>query len=196
VQKSSLYVTGDPEADRLLMDDPLALLVGMLLDQQVPMEWAFIGPYRLRERMGGTLDAKLIAAMPPEELEKIFKGPRALHRFPGSMAKRTQQMAQHLVDGYGGEAEALWRDASTGDELLARLKAVPGFGEEKAKIFTALLAKRFGVRPPGWEAAAGVFSDDSPRSVADSDSAEALEQVRQWKRAMKAKGKTKADPDT
>jgi uncharacterized HhH-GPD family protein len=194
--KGTLAVTGDHDADHLLNTDPLALLIGMLLDQQVPMEWAFIGPHRLRERMGGKLDAATIASMPLDELEKVFKGPPALHRFPGSMAKRTQQLCQHLVEHYRGDAAAVWRDAATGEELFARLRALPGFGDEKAKIFTALLAKRLGVRPPGWEKAAGPFADDTPRSVADIDSAETLEQVRLWKRAMKAKGKTKADSDT
>jgi uncharacterized HhH-GPD family protein len=191
--RGDLAVTGNPESDQLLNRDPLALLIGMLLDQQVPMEWAFRAPHRLRERLGGRLDAATIASTDPDELLAAFKGPPALHRFPGSMAKRTQEMSRHLVERYDGDASALWRDAATGDELLARLRALPGFGEEKARIFTALLAKRFGVRPEGWEAAAGPFADATPRSVADIDSAESLERVRTWKRAQKAKGKSKAD---
>lgn len=182
----TLPVTGDPEADQLLVDDPLALMIGMLLDQQVPMEWAFAGPLKLRERMGGRLDAAEIAAADPAELEAVFKGPPALHRFPGSMAKRTQALCQHLVDHYDGDAAAVWAGLDDGRTLLRRVKDLPGYGVEKAKIFTALLAKRFGVRPDGWEEATSPFSDDEPRSVADIDSAEALQSVRAWKKMRKA----------
>ena len=185
-------VTGDPDADRFLVEHPLALLIGMLLDQQVPMEWAFKGPHTLAQRLGG-LDAAAIAAMPPDDLIEVFKQKPALHRFPGSMAKRTHDLCRALVDEYGGDAEAVWRDAPTGDELLGRLRALPGFGEMKSKIFLALLAKRLGVTPPGWEKAAAPYSDSTPRSVADIDSAETLARVRDWKRSQKAKGKTKAD---
>ena len=187
--ESSLPVTGNAEADRLLVTDPLALVVGMLLDQQVPMEWAFGSPLRLRERLGGQLDASQIAAMPLEELEAAFKGPPALHRYPGSMAKRTHQLCQHLVDQHGGKADAVWRTVDTGAELLRRVKALPGFGDEKAKIFTALLAKRFGVRPAGWEEAAAPFSDDLKRSVADIDGPDALAEVRSFKQRKKADAK-------
>lgn len=186
-----LPVTGDPEADQLLVEDPLARLIGMLLDQQVPMEWAFASPLRLRERLGGRLDAAHIAAMPAEELDAAFKGPPALHRFPGSMAARTQQLCQHLVDHHGGDAEAVWRGVEDGKELRRRLLALPGFGSEKARIFLALLAKRFGIRPQGWEEAAAPFSDDKKRSVADIDSAEALLEVRAFKKLKKAEGKGK-----
>lgn len=186
-------VTGDPEADQLLTDDPLALMIGMLLDQQVPMEWAFAGPLKLRERMGGRLDAAEIAAADPERFEAIFKGPPALHRFPGSMGKRTQALCQHLVDHYGGDAAAVWRDVDDGAELLRRVRELPGFGGEKSKIFTALLAKRFGIRPAGWEEATAPFSDDEPRSVADIDSPETLQRVRAWKKMMKAQKRSKAD---
>jgi len=185
-------VTGDPDADRFLVEHPLALLVGMLLDQQVPMEWAFKGPQTLAQRLGG-LDAAAIAAMAPDDLIEVFKQKPALHRFPGSMAKRTHDLCRALVDEYGGDAAAVWRDAPSGDELLARLRALPGFGEMKAKIFLALLAKRLGVTPPGWEEAAAPYSDSTPRSVADIDSPETLARVRDWKRSQKAKGKTKAD---
>jgi uncharacterized HhH-GPD family protein len=184
-------VTGDPEADRLLVEDPLARLIGMLLDQQVPMEWAFSSPLRLRERLGGRLDAAAIAAMPLEALEVAFKGPPALHRYPGSMAKRTQQLCQHLVDEHGGRAEAVWEGVPTGAELFARLRALPGFGGEKAKIFLALLAKRFDIRPEGWEEPAKPFSDDVHRSIADVSSPEALQEVRAFKKLMKAQGKGK-----
>jgi uncharacterized HhH-GPD family protein len=189
----TLPVTGDPEADKLLVDDPLALTIGMLLDQQVPMEWAFSGPLRLRDKLGGRLDATEIAALDPAELEAMFKGPPALHRYPGSMAKRTQALCQYLVEHYGGDAAAVWAGVDNGGELLRRVRALPGFGADKARIFTALLAKRFGVRPPGWEQATAPFSDDQPRSVADVDSPESLQRVRSWKKAMKAQGKTKGD---
>ena len=189
--QGDLYITGDPEADALLNTDPLAVLIGMLLDQQVPMEWAFASPLKLKDRLGGTLDAATIAALPLEELEVLFKGPPALHRFPGSMAKRTQQLCQQLVDDYGGRAEGVWTGVADGQELFDRLHALPGYGGEKAKIFMALLAKRFGVRPAGWEETARPFSDDTHRSVADIDSAESLHEVRAFKKLMKAKGKGK-----
>jgi uncharacterized HhH-GPD family protein len=189
-----LPLTGDPAADELLVQDPLARLLGMLLDQQVPMEWAFAGPYQLTKRLGtDRLDAKVLAEMAPDELEKLFKGPPALHRFPGSMAKRAQALCQELVEKYDGDAEAVWRGAESGAELVKRVQALPGFGKDKSRIFVALLAKRFGVRPEGWEQATAPFSDDQPRSVADIDSPEALARVRQWKKAMKAQGKSKSD---
>jgi len=189
-----LPITGDPEADGLLASSPFALLVGMLLDQQVPMEWAFKGPRTLEQRLGGLEPAQL-AAMTPEEVEAVFKAKPAVHRFPGSMAKRAHALAVQLVEEYGGDASRVWSDAATGDELLERLRALPGFGEEKSKIFAALLAKRFGVRPPGWESAAAPFSDAVPRSVADVESPETLAQVREWKRSQKAKGKTKTETE-
>ena len=189
--QGDLAVTGDADADALLNRDPLAILIGMLLDQQVPMEWAFASPLKLQARLGGTLDATAIAAMPLEDLEAVFKGPPALHRFPGSMAKRTQQLCQHLVDHYGGQPEAVWTGVTSGQELYQRLHAMPGYGGEKAKIFTAVLAKRFGIRPDGWEDASRPFSDATHRSVADVDSPESLLEVRTFKKLMKAKGKGK-----
>lgn len=191
--KVSVPVTGNAEADELNATDPLALLIAMLLDQQVPMEWAFVAPYRLKERLGGQLDAAAIARMDPDEFIALFKGPPALHRFPGSMAKRAQALTQRIVDEYGGDASRIWREAENGEELQRRLLALPGFGPDKTRIFIALLAKRLGIRPPGWEKAAGPFADDTPRSVADIDSAETLARVREWKQAMKKQGKTKAD---
>jgi uncharacterized HhH-GPD family protein len=188
-----LPVTGDPEADRLLVEDPLARLIGMLLDQQVPMEWAFSSPFKLKERLGGVLDAGAIAALPLDQLEAVFKGPPALHRYPASMAKRTQQLCQHLVDEYGGRADAVWVGVTSGSDLFKGLKGLPGFGGEKAKIFLALLAKRFGIAPEGWEGPAEPFSDDTPRSVADVDSAETLQRVREFKQMKKAQGKGKDD---
>jgi len=192
VSDADIPVTGDPAADQLLAENPLALLIGMLLDQQVPMEWAFKGPWTLEQRLGG-LDARRIAAMPPDELDAVFRAKPAVHRFPSAMAKRTHALCQALVDDYGGDAAAVWRAAPDGATLLARVRALPGFGAEKSKIFVALLGKRLGVRPPGWEDAAAPFSDATPRSVADIDSADTLAQVRDWKRAQKARGKGKAD---
>jgi uncharacterized HhH-GPD family protein len=189
----TFFITGDADADRLLHDEPLALLLGMLLDQQVPMEWAFASPAKLRDRLGGRLDATELAAMDPERVDAVFREKPALHRYPGSMAKRAHELCQVIADEYGGDASRVWSDAATGDELLARLSALPGFGKEKARIFLAVLAKRLGVRPTGWEAAAAPFSDDVRRSVADADSPAHLEEVRAFKKAMKAAGRTKAD---
>jgi len=185
--------SGDPAADQLLEDDPLALLIGMLLDQQVPMEKAFHSPYDLKERLGGELDAASIASMDPAKLVEVFSARPSLHRFPGSMANRTQAMCQALVDEFGGRAENVWVMAADGDDLVKRLTTLPGFGQQKAQIFTALLAKRFGIRPPGWEAAAGVYGQEGHRSVADVDGPESLAAVRVYKREAKAKAKAKAD---
>jgi uncharacterized HhH-GPD family protein len=192
VPRPTFPITGDPSADELLVADPLALLIGMLLDQQVPMEWAFRGPATLSERLGG-LDAARIAAMTPEAVEAVFKEKPALHRYPGSMAKRTHALCRHIVDTYDGDASKIWRGVRDPEVLLERLRALPGYGDEKAKIMLAILAKRFGRAPKGWEAVAQPFSDDRPRSVADVDSAEALARVRDWKRAQKAKGRAKSD---
>jgi uncharacterized HhH-GPD family protein len=189
----TLTVTGEPAADALLIDDPLALLIGMLLDQQFPMERAFVAPYRLQERRGRKLDAAEIAAADPDEIAEVFRTPPALHRYWGAMSKRTQALCQILVDEYGGDAAAVWTGVDSGAELLERVQALPGFGKEKSKIFVALLAKRFGIRPAGWEQAASPFSDDQPRSVADIDSPENFERVKAWKKAMKAAGKGKQD---
>ncbi len=190
---TGFYITGDPEADGLLDRDPLALLLGMMLDQQVPMEWAFASPAKLAERLGGTLDAGAMTTMAPEALEEAFRDKPSLHRYPGSMARRAQELCRHLVEHYGGRAEAVWEGVASGEELRARLQALPGFGAEKARIFLAVLAKRRGVRPPGWEEAAAPFSDDQRRSVADVTSPETLQEVRAFKQAKKAAGKTKAD---
>jgi uncharacterized HhH-GPD family protein len=188
----SIPVTGIPEADRLLVTDPLALLIGMLLDQQVPMEWAFKGPLSLQERLGG-LDAGAIAAMEPEALVEVFCAKPALHRYPAVMARRTHELCQFLVEHYDGDAAKVWKGVRSGDELYRRLRELPGYGEEKAKIFLAILAKRLGKTPAGWEDAAAPFSDDVPRSVADISSPEALQEVRAFKKAQKAKGKGKGD---
>ena len=184
-------LTGDPDADQLLATDPLALLIGMLLDQQVPMERAFHSPYELKERLGGRLDAASIAEADPDELASVFAERPALHRFPGSMAARTHELCRHLVEHYGGSAERLWEGVTSGEELLARVKALPGFGDQKARIFVALLGKRLGVTPPGWEQAAGAYGKPGWFSVADVDGPEALARVREHKRAVKANAKAK-----
>ena len=189
----TLAVTGDASADRLLNNDPLALMIGMLLDQQIAIELAFVGPSRLAQRLGGSLDAHQIAAMDPEEFVEICRTKPALHRFPASMGGRIQEMCRHLVEHYEGDAAAIWRRVRVADVLRDRLAEVPGFGPEKVKIFTALLAKRFGRQPSGWETVAGVFADDELRSVADLDSPEALIARRERRKAMKAAGKSKVD---
>ncbi len=188
-----LPLTGDPDADQLLEDDPLALLIGMLLDQQVPMEKAFRGPYDLKVRMGGRLDAAEIACMDAEALATLFRGPPALHRYPGSMAGRTQDLCRALVENYDGDAERVWRSAATGKELFANLKALPGFGEQKARIFVALLGKQLGVQPPGWEEEAGDYGrPGSYLSVADITDPDSLSRVRQYKKEKKAQAKAAA----
>jgi uncharacterized HhH-GPD family protein len=184
-----IHITDDAEADQLLSESPLALLIGMLLDQQVPMEWAFTGPKTIRERMDGELSAERICRADPDDLEAIFKGPPAVHRYPGSMAKRVQALCQHLLDEYEGRAEAVWEDADTGKELKKRLKALPGYGDQKARIFVALLGKQVGVQPDGWREAAGDYGLEGYRSVADITSPESLDEVREFKRAKKAEAK-------
>ncbi len=190
-----LSPTGNPEADGLLSSDPLALLIGMILDQQVPFERAFSAPSDLRDRLGGQLDPAAIAAMPPDELAEVFAARPALHRFPRSMAGRVQQVCAVIASTYGGDTAAIWTSAADGKELLANLRSLPGFGDQKAKIFVALLGKQFGVRPPGWEAVAGPYGEPGTfRSVADIDSPEAMQKVRQFKRQAKAEARAKASP--
>jgi uncharacterized HhH-GPD family protein len=168
-------------------------LIGMLLDQQVPMEWAFRGPATLRARLGH-LDASRIAAMDPEDLVAVCAEKPAIHRYPAAMARRIHDLCTVIERDYDGDAATVWSSVDDGGELVGRLRALPGYGAEKSKIFTAILAKRFGVAPPGWEAAAAPFSDDHPRSVADVESAASLERVRDWKKAMKAAQRSKSDP--
>ena len=185
-----IHVTGDDAVDQLLSDDPLALLIAMVLDQQVPLERAFRSPFDLRERLGGRLDVAELASMDPEALAAVFSEKPALHRFPKSMAGRVQEVCAVIVDTYGGDAAAIWTSAADGKTLLANVKALPGFGEQKARIFIALLGKQLGVRPPGWEKVASPYGDTgSFKSVADIDSPEALAKVRQYKQKMKAKAK-------
>jgi len=186
---SKLPLTGDEHADQLLEDDPLALLVGMLLDQQVPMEKAFHSPYDLKQRLGDRLDAADIATRDPDELKDMFKERPALHRFPGSMADRTQELCRRIVERYAGDAARVWTSAATGDELLANLRELPGFGEQKARVFTALLAKRLGVKPQGWEQAAGAYGQPGHYSVADIDGPDSLAAVRAYKKEQKARAK-------
>jgi uncharacterized HhH-GPD family protein len=164
----------------------------MVLDQQIPLERAFKSPHDLKERLGGTLDVGALASMDPETLSEIFSAKPALHRFPKSMAGRVQEVCRVIVDSYGGDAAAIWNSAADGKELLANIKALPGFGEQKARIFIGLLGKQFGVRPPGWEMAAAPFGEEgSFRSVADIDSPEALAKVRQYKQQVKAEARVK-----
>ncbi len=191
----TLYITGDHDADRLLNQNGTALLIGMLLDQQVPMEWAFAGPQTLSERLGH-LDARTIAATDPEEFVAVCAQKPAIHRFPASMGRRVHQLCVVLTEEYDGDGANVWKGVTDGAELAARLRALPGYGDEKTKIFIALLAKRIGVAPDGWREAAGVFGDDVPRSVADIDGPEALDKVRQWKKAQKAAKRDKQDRAT
>lgn len=184
-----LHLTGNDKADRLLSDNPLALVIGMLLDQQVPMEWAFASPATLADRLGAPLDAAAIAATDPERLETLFRQKPALHRYPGSMAKRVHALCQHVVDEYDGDPTAIWQDAADGPTLLRRLKALPGYGDQKARVFLALLGKQLGVTPAGWREAAGDYGKDGHRSIADVTSPEALLKVREHKQAMKQKAK-------
>lgn len=187
----TLHITGDETADRLLTDDPLALLIGMLLDQQVAMETAFAGPLKISER-AGTLDAAAIAGFDPEAFAELFKSTPAVHRFPGSMAARVQSLCAAVEQDWGGQASAIWtQDSPDGPTVLARLRRLPGFGEQKAKIFLALLGKQYGFDGDGWREASAPYGEEgSFRSVADIVSAESLTKVREHKRAMKAAAKS------
>jgi uncharacterized HhH-GPD family protein len=188
-----LCLAQDPEADELLSRSPLALLVGMVLDQQIPLEWAFKGPLMLTQRLGRELDAADLAGRDPQALAKVFSTPPALHRFPGSMAGRVQQLCRVIADGYGNDATRIWSEAADGKDLLKRIQALPGFGAQKAKIFLALLGKQLDVKPRGWRQAAGEFGEArSYRSIADISDANSLEKVRDYKKAMKAEAKKAA----
>ncbi|MGD0881155.1 MAG: HhH-GPD-type base excision DNA repair protein [Acidimicrobiales bacterium] len=187
-----LWLTGDTDADALLSSEPLALLIGMVLDQQIPMERAFKAPFDLKQRLGGTLDPVAIAAMAPDDLAAVFAAKPALHRFPRSMAGRVQEVCVAVIDRYGGDTAAIWTTATDGKQLVANVKALPGFGDQKARIFVALLGKQLDIRPPGWAQATGVYGETgSFRSVADIDSPEALNKVRQFKQQMKAEARSK-----
>ncbi len=186
---TDMHLSGDPDADALLSRDPLALTIGMILDQQVPIEWAFRAPYELARRLGrDRLDAVELAGMDPEQLTEVFVRPPALHRYPASMSKRVQALCAHLADRYGGDVEAVWRDAGDGAQLLARLRKLPGFGDQKARIFLALLGKQCGVQPPGWREAAGGYGEDAVfRSAADVTDTESLARVRAYQKELKAR---------
>ncbi|MCU1695981.1 MAG: Fe-S cluster assembly protein HesB [Mycobacterium sp.] len=190
---AKLQLVQDPAADELLESNPFALLVGMMLDQQIPMEVAFAGPKKIADRLGG-VDATQIAEYDPEKFIAMCSERPAVHRFPGSMGKRLQTMAQAIVDDYDGNAAALWTAGDPdGGEVLRRLKALPGFGEQKAKIFVALLGKQYGVTPTGWREAAGDYGKAGTHmSVADVVDAGSLEKVRSYKKAAKAAAKAKA----
>lgn len=189
----SLHLTGNPEADALLSSDGNALLIGMVLDQQVTMEKAFSGPAVIAERMGGTFDVSAIAAQDVDEFVALCSVPPAVHRFPGSMGKRVHQVCQVLVDEYDGDAENLWNKAKTGTELKKLIGSLPGFGDQKASIFTALLGKRWGITPDGWAEAAGGFGEPNVfRSVADIVDESSLQKVRETKKAVKAELKKQA----
>jgi uncharacterized HhH-GPD family protein len=186
-----LRIAQDDAADELLGRDPLALLIGMLLDQQFPMERAFSAPRLLADRLGvDSLSAEQLAGTDPDLLVKVFQGPPALHRYPGSMAARTQDLCRLLVDRYGGRADGLWADVPDGATLLRRLAELPGFGAQKSKIFLALLGKQYGVTPTGWREAAGDYGEDgSRRSVADITGPESLAEVRAVKQEAKQAAK-------
>ncbi|WP_029430013.1 HhH-GPD-type base excision DNA repair protein [Blastococcus sp. URHD0036] len=189
-----LTLTQDPRADELLSRDPLGLLLGMLFDQQFPMERAFAGPRLLADRMGvETLSAAQLADADPEQVAAWFQGPPAVHRYPGSMAGRAQAVCRLLVERYDGRAEALWADAADGKALLKRVAELPGFGAQKAKIFVALLGKQYGITPPGWREAAGEYGEEgSRRSVADITGPESLAEVRRTKQEKKQAAKAAA----
>ncbi|MGU3436386.1 HhH-GPD-type base excision DNA repair protein [Actinomycetes bacterium M1A6_2h] len=187
---TTLHLVGDPDADALLASDPLALLIGMLLDQQVPMESAFAGPKKLADRLG-ELDVRAIASMNTEEFVEVCSTPPAVHRFPSSMGKRIQDMCAAIVERWDGSAEAIWTDGDPdGKEVLTRLKALPGYGDQKARIFLALLGKQMGVDPDGWRDAAGAYGDEgSRRSIADVVDETSLHEVRDFKKAAKKAAK-------
>jgi uncharacterized HhH-GPD family protein len=183
-----IHITGDAHADQVLTDSPFALLVGMMLDQQYPMEHAFRGPAKVLDRFG-SIEPADIATADPERFAELCSTPPAIHRFPGSMAARLQELARIIVDEYDGDASRIWTDASDGKDLLKRVQALPGFGKQKSQIFVALLAKQLGVRPEGWEQAVGAYAEDGYRSVADVVDGASLQKVREHKKEMKAAAK-------
>ncbi|WP_125775078.1 HhH-GPD-type base excision DNA repair protein [Antribacter gilvus] len=184
----SFQITGLPEADAVLDEQPFAVLAAMMLDQQYPMEHAFRGPWKVVERFG-TFDPAAIADADPEDFVALATTPPAIHRYGRAMAARLQELARVVVDEYDGDASRIWTEATSGADLLKRVKALPGFGEQKAKIFVALVAKQLGVRPDGWEKVAGDYALEGYRSVADVTSPETLQKVRDFKKAKKAAAK-------
>ena len=186
---TQIRIAQDDAADEVLSNDPFALLVGMLLDQQYPMEHAFRGPAKILDRFG-SIDPAAVASADPEEFAALCSTPPAIHRYPGSMAARVQALAAVVVEEYDGHAERLWEEAGSGQELMRRLQALPGYGKQKAQIFTALVGKQLGVRPDGWEQAAGDYAETgSYRSVADVVDGTSLEKVRSFKKEKKAAAK-------
>ena len=181
----SFQMTGLPEADAVLDQNPFAVVVGMMLDQQYGMEHAFRGGWKVLSRFG-TLEPAAIAAAEPEAFKQLCSQPPAIHRFPGSMAARLQELAALVESRYGGDVTRLWTEPTTGKELVKRVEELPGFGKQKAQIFVALLAKQVGVRPDGWEAVAGDYALDGYRSVADVVDADSLQKVREYKKQKKA----------
>jgi uncharacterized HhH-GPD family protein len=188
-----LWLTGDVEADQLLTEDDNALLIGMVLDQQVPMEKAFSGPLVIAQRMGGRLDVAAVAAMSEDDFVALCSRPPAIHRFPAAMAKRVRQVCQVLVEDYDGQATNIWKDARSGSEVKSNLERLPGFGSDKAAIFTAVLGKLRAVTPDGWRVAAGYYGEpDTFRSVADIVDSDSLRKVRETKQSVKAAKKASA----
>jgi uncharacterized HhH-GPD family protein len=191
--KALLSLSGNPAADRFLSDDPLALLIGMVLDQQVPLERAFSSPLDLKNRLGGRLDAAEMASMDPDKLAAVFATRPALHRYPAANAKRVQELCRIVVDDYHGRAQDIWEQATTGEDLYRRVRALPGFGDQKARIFVGLLGKQLGVRPPGWQEAAGRFGAPGTfLSVADIVDADSLSRVRAYTAQLKAAARSEA----
>ncbi len=185
-----IRIAQDDDADQVLSEHSFALLAGMMLDQQFPMERAFAGPAKVLERFG-SLEPSDIAAADPDRFRELCSQPPAIHRFPGSMAQRLQTLAAHVVSEYDGDTARLWREASSGRELMRRLTALPGFGKQKAQIFVALLGKQVGVRPEGWQEVAGAYAETGAfRSVADVVDPESLQRVRDHKKATKSKART------
>jgi uncharacterized HhH-GPD family protein len=187
----AIHITGDAHADEVLTDSPFALLVGMMLDQQYPMEHAFRGPAKVLDRFG-SIEPGAIAAADPAEFKALCSTPPAIHRFPGSMAERLQTLAALVEEKYDGHAERLWTEATSASDLLARVMELPGFGKQKSQIFVALLAKQLGVRPEGWERVVGDYALEGYRSVADVTDAASLQKVRDFKQAKKAAAKAQA----
>jgi uncharacterized HhH-GPD family protein len=185
---SAIHITGDEAADRVLTDSPFALLAGMMLDQQYPMEHAFRGPHKVLTRFG-TIEPAAIAAADPEEFAALCSTPPAIHRYGRSMAGRLQALAQLVEARYEGRAEQIWTGVASGQELLDRVMELPGFGRQKAQIFVALLAKQLGVRPDGWEHAVGAYAEEGFRSVADVTDPASLQKVRDFKKTKKAEAK-------
>lgn len=186
--RMAIQITGDASADKILDESPFALLAGMMLDQQYPMEHAFRGPAKVTDRFG-SFDPAAIAAADPEEFAAMAATTPAIHRFPGSMATKLQELARIVTDDYDGDASRLWTEAADGKDLLKRVMALPGFGKQKAQIFVALLAKQRGVRPDGWEQAVGDYALEGFRSVADVVDPASLQKVRDYKKQKKAAAK-------